>query len=772
MARGRSRMVCSFCRRRKIKCNLAAPCSTCVRFGNKDCDVAADLLPPAAVFKPKTTEIDQLRVRLEHLEQLMMESDAGDDMSFHHNMRPTQYRDLLELRHLGLFRWLALVSLDANIFAAMQRLWPWSKDHIGHNPRPEEEKPQNTPPPGPPQAAFAIGPYDVPASDTAALAAAISAALPHRKFLWMLVDRYFAAVYSLFPVVDENEFRAQVARVAGERSLVEEPVRVVDVAHRDVPTWGLLLVVLRLAHLSLFTVTGKLKQRCFFTPPEDMAYMATAPMSRAAVTVALACLAHRDMVRETLVEVIQLVALLRLHVMVDPTFSSPDVKNHSFTAVLSLLALCRWLNRDPSVMFTPESLTPRHAQLLRKLWYVLLDLGYSFAAHTGNAPMIARNAYDVRPPEFAALVLNLNDTHMDAAVCRTICDFEEIRMLLDDALALASNVGRTVKVAAVEAVLARLWAKHSDLLVVPTAPPISGVDAYTRAVQNQQFLQILFVIMAMLTHLYYHYVRRGAFDRARQERSSLLRMICTQLLPYTRQFLLANEDDVPVGGTFDLYTGNYFLHCLWYTMLYLFSFYLDYRAHWTRVKNDPLHHSRLVPGSDYEVLFTALSRVCDSIFDLLMFVRMTIAYFLAHHQFTRKILTVTSKLLDSCKPEFYINCSVVSAHMTTVEENNEISDNIASFLATNPLERFLGDTIAPASYPGESQPPLAPVALQVSLVAQVLQVEQMPIVDLRPQMGPPEAGTPSFPGEISWLPDYNLFEQSFDWILLDLLLSG
>lgn len=755
--------MCSFCRRRKIRCDMAAPCSTCVRFGNKDCDVVPDLLPPAGITKPKAPDIDQLRVRLEHLEQLVMDADAGDDMSFHDQMRPTLYRDLLELRHLGLFRWLALVSLDANIFAAMQRLWPWSREHVAQTQRVDDDKPRDiTPDPatpvasGLPQAAFSIGPYDVPAGDTTALAPALRSVLPHRKHVWMLVDRFFAAVYAHFPVLDEHEFRSAVERVCGARALVEEPVVVGDVAHADVATWGMLLVVLRLAHLSVFTVTGKLKQKCFFTPPADMAYMAAAPVTRDTVQVALACLAHRDLVRETLVEVIQLTALLRLHVMVDPSFASPDVKNHSFTAVLSLLALCRWLNREPATMFTPDTLTPRRAQLLRKVWYVVLDLDYSFAAHTGNAPMIARHSYDVRPPVYAAAVLNLADTHMDAAVCRTLCEFEDTRVLLDDTLALAGNVSRPVKVAAVKAVLARLWAKLALLELDSTTLPLNGVDAYTRTVRNQQYLQLLFVVMAVLTHLYYHYVRRGAFDRAKQERVSLLRLMCTLLLPHACQFL--KEDEIPVGGTFDLFTGMYFLHCLWYSMLYLFSFYLDYRAHWTRVKNDPLHISRLVPGSEYEALFSALTRACDSICDLLEFSRNAIAQFLVHHQFTRKILTVTCKLLDACKPEFYINCSVVSAHTSTMEENIEYSDLIADFLSQNPIERLPGDGTIPASYPVEPQAPVVPL--------------QPPFVDLRPQMGPLEGGTPGISSEMSWLPDYTQFEQNFDWILLDLLLSG
>lgn len=741
-------MVCSFCRRRKIKCDMAVPCSTCVRLGNKGCDVA-DPVAAAGVAKPKA-ELDHLRVRLEHLEQLVRDADAGEDMSFHHLVRPTQYCDTLLLRYLGAFRWLSLVGLDSNMYEVMLRLWPWSKDSISQNPPHYDDKPRQPAELRPPQAAFLIGPYDSPSPDTAPLAASLRAVLPRRNHVWLLVDRFFGVVAPHFPVLDEYEFRAQVARVAGARPLAgDEPVAVAEpIAAQDIPIWGILLVALRLAHLSLFTVTGRLKQRCFFTSPQLMAEMAAIPITPDAAVVALACLSHRDMVRQLLVELIQLTALLRLYVMVDPSFSSPDVKNHSFSAVLSLLALCRWLNRDPEVMFTRDTLTPQHAQLLRKLWYVILDIDYTYAAYTGNLPMIGRHSYDVRPPVFSAHALNLADSQMDAAVCRTIADFEDTRMLLDDTLSLAGNVARPVKVASVEAVLARLWAKIVLLELKFSSAPISGVDAYSRTLQKHQLLQLQFVVMAVLTHLFHNYVRRGAFDRAKTERMSLLRMICTLIMPQARRFLLERDTDFPGGSTFDFLTGVYFLHCLWYATLYLFTFYLDYRAHWTRVKNDPLHLSRLVPGSDYDAMFSALTRACESVFSLLRLIRAITSHFLTHHKYTRKLVAVVTKLVDACKPEFFVYCSVVAAHTAMVADNNDISNQIESLLSQNSMD---------------------PVAESGSFPGEIL----APNEDSQPQSAPAEPPTPGgFSAEISWLPDYSQFEQNFDWMLLDQLLSG
>ncbi|CCE86245.1 Piso0_005906 [Millerozyma farinosa CBS 7064] len=47
----RPKRSCSFCRRKKVKCDQRIPCSTCVRYGNNDCDLR--IPPPEVINTPK-----------------------------------------------------------------------------------------------------------------------------------------------------------------------------------------------------------------------------------------------------------------------------------------------------------------------------------------------------------------------------------------------------------------------------------------------------------------------------------------------------------------------------------------------------------------------------------------------------------------------------------------------------------------------------------------------------------------------------------------------
>lgn len=740
MPRGRTKTVCSFCRRRRIRCDMASPCGACVRYGNAHCDI-----PPP---KPPAPDVAQLRARLEHLEQALF--SAGDDMSFHEQVRTTPYRNLLGLRHLGLFRWLALVSMDTNMFELMQRLWPWTKERIKREREAERTEREGSHEAGDGRGGGQSGDHEsyregfhesrMPltvvghsAGDLSALAPQVRAHLPDKKVLWMLVDRYFAAVAPHVPVLDEHTLRRQISNLTGARVLTKEPVHVGTIDLPDVSVWGVLLVVLRLAHLSLYTVSGALKTQCVYSLAEDLEYMAGAKIGPRAVEVAYQCLAYHDLAAETGVDVVQLAALLRVHAMVDPDVGSPDVRNHTFSAILSLLALCRWLNRDPGKVFG-DSLGARTCQLFRKIWFVVLDMDYTFASFTGNIPMISRLAHDVVLPQFSPEALNLANARMDAAVCRALNEQVDVRTLLDDTLALSGSVARRVKVAAVEDVLARLRAVSVELMAQDAKYRAEGtpnsVDAFSHSIRFHRLLQLLYVSIAVSTHLYYHYVRRRDFARAQREWLTVVTIICDQLLPHVP--LLVDETADAFKGAGDLFTGMHFSHNASYGFLVVFAHYLDYRAHWSRVQNDPLHMLRLALALEYARLFAALERACTSVHTLLTLLTRANNAMLMRYRFHKKVRAMTAKMMAVCEPSFYASCSVLSVHAATVEEHTELSELVER--ASRAMGSVLLELPSPVPAPGPTVPDAPPDAL----------------LDL----------------------DYSPFDTNFNWILLEQLFSA
>mmetsp|Transcript_7524 Transcript_7524/g.9502 ORF Transcript_7524/g.9502 Transcript_7524/m.9502 type:complete len:104 (+) Transcript_7524:34-345(+) len=55
---GRGKTACSFCRKKKVKCDGKLPCTTCVRHKNQKCDLISELVPNryvqySHIIKPK-----------------------------------------------------------------------------------------------------------------------------------------------------------------------------------------------------------------------------------------------------------------------------------------------------------------------------------------------------------------------------------------------------------------------------------------------------------------------------------------------------------------------------------------------------------------------------------------------------------------------------------------------------------------------------------------------------------------------------------------------
>lgn len=62
--RNRVSLVCSFCKKRKIKCNKGQPCSTCIKYGNLNCKYEVNLMKDKLDY---IKELNQLKLKLHQL---------------------------------------------------------------------------------------------------------------------------------------------------------------------------------------------------------------------------------------------------------------------------------------------------------------------------------------------------------------------------------------------------------------------------------------------------------------------------------------------------------------------------------------------------------------------------------------------------------------------------------------------------------------------------------------------------------------------------------
>lgn len=700
MSRGRRKVVCSFCRKRKIKCDMASPCGPCVRFGNPDCDLAeiagasGAIKTDGRVSKPErsTTDVEILKERLILLESLIagmagkslegttpeVADEAASDglFSFHRQVGLLEYLDLNGLRLLGSLRWLVPMSLDDGLRKLGTQIAHMKK--LQHNPevvmRPDLLL--NLLLCSAPSACLQASSF----RSNKDLRVQIQELLPSKKRTWMLIDRFFNVIYPYVPALDEIDFRDAISAIIGPKTFTEDPVEVASHDENDYALLGMLLVVVRITYLSLFDNRNKLRTLCFYNSASEMAYLSELEIVGDCITVAESCLKEYDLVRDIKLECIQLLTLIRTYMMNDPESPNPDIQNLTYSAILNSLSYSRWLNREPRKMFNVDTMGYRKTQLLRKLWYTVLNLEFVTAVFSGNAPSIDLESYDVQLPQFRANGLNIEDTKLDAAVCNSFFKFAEVRNLLAEALKYSSRIAGPVRVSDVEAVVKKLEIKEQELyetvLEHSKYQPHNVADAFMRVSEFHSFIMVYFVLVGFYTHLYYYYCRHN-MDIANNYRKKFVTVLSNHFLPFLP--LILAQDKYPFAGTTDLVTSSLFSHCVIQTVVLLWAMYIDFKTQLHYVQIRPSLLNDLVSGQEYLAKFAALSSASDLIFQILTTIANGITMTLSRYKINSKILRGHGMILKIVSaPGYFEKNSVLTHDLAPADFVNEVN-NILNF---------------------------------------------------------------------------------------------
>lgn len=711
MSRGRRKVVCSFCRKRKIKCDMQSPCQACVRFGNPDCDIT--LVPgwkPAMaavngnrVLKPlgESSDVEVLKQRLSYLESLLpglsdkppralsaaSKPELDDEFSFYDGIKPVEYLDTNALRRLGLLRWLVPVSLDEGLFRLCQYVLPRKKLAAA------QETPIR------PELLITIllcsDPYDgasaVPEFQRRStnLEEEVQHILPTKRVLWQLVDRFFNVLYQFVPVLDEQDFREAISALVGKKALTDERPVVTPTKEAVFAHLGILLVVLRLSYLSLFNSMGAVRRFCFYNSQLELEFLAHAEILPLAVNVAEECVKEYDLVRDVRLEVVQLIALIRSYMMNNPGNANPDIQNLTYLAILNLLAYNRWLHRDPRAVFNAETLGYRKATMLRKLWYTIVHLDFSTLVFSGNIPTIAPVSYDVELPEFRSNGLNILDTKLDATVCNEIVKFADLRALLAEALELLGNVQGHVMLHEVEAMAEKLEAKELELyeqvMLFSTSYTHNVADAFLRVSDFHSYLMVYFMYSGFCIHLYYYHVRQHLRDKAFQYRVKMMSVLLRHFFPF--MLLVLDDEKNPFGGSTDLFTMAIASHCVIQTVTFIWTTYVDFRTqmHYIQIRPGLLSHPVL--GAEYQNLLPSLSVATGLLLQIVNVMCRELRPIMHRHQLYSRIIHVNDMILKlATTHSYYEQHSVLSIELVTTAQVNEILEYINDCLGHETLQ--------------------------------------------------------------------------------------
>lgn len=669
MARGRIPVVCSFCRRRKIKCDMGSPCSGCVKFSNSDCDYG--ISPQSSEHKVTKREhgmgeVDDLKERLRILEQAILKKDelprahptlkvspipeAAPDgqISFHETIRSTECGKLGLRRHFGPFRWVVSVSLDPGLFRIFQQISKVTNKQC------KKEINDTT-------VKFAAAGADVGVvvghnSPEPDLRARIQSSMPSKRIVWMLIDRFFRVVYPFAPILDEEEFGGAMHRLLGPRSYEEEKIFVLTFNDRDFAHLGTLFIVLRLAYLTMFTSTGRLAKFCFHNSVAELSYLSQAKIPSEMIRTAQKCLGMYNLVEDAPVEVIQLVSLLQIYSMHSPERPNPECRNLTLSNILNLMAYYPLLHREACDVYSPQDANARKNLLARKLWYSMVFLDAASSALTGNFLTIHPYSFDVEVPVFDAANLNIQDLHLEEVVCNSFAKIDAVRKLLSEVFELTGRVSGTVSIHEVSLRTKALEDKHAELFIHfnPTGRfrPQNGMDAFTKVSLFQQFLFLHHVIVGICTHLFFYHQKRKEFDLAQYYQQKIAVVITTRLFPFIPLLL---DDQNPFAGSTDLFVITPFFQCLQQATLFFWSLFIDYRARWYNMREAEDHLARVTADPRYEKTFTSLYEVSQSVFEMLTIIGTANAMTLERYPFNQKVNNVHTLIVDSVSAPCYFH---------------------------------------------------------------------------------------------------------------------
>ncbi|RLV95944.1 Multidrug resistance regulator 1 [Spathaspora sp. JA1] len=375
--------------------------------------------------------------------------------------------------------------------------------------------------------------------------------LPKKKVVWKLIDRFFAWLYPFMPFLDEIDFRASVAAIIGPESFEDVQIKEVKIEKRlDLALIGTLLLVLRLAYLSLFSnKTSVNEERLNTTDPsetaQDVKYLLQNPISINTADVAYCCLAQFEILRKTSFPVLQLAFYLRLYHTYAPEDGdgADGGDSQTLTAVLTQMAYSLGLHRDPD-NFTDILNEKRQNHLGRKIWHYLVLADVHNAYSFGSASTIDYNSYDTKIPFHEEGNENLRDKTLDRFI--TACFFPSytnLQTILDKIIKLVLNVRGKTKLEELckllsefEVLMAQKYGSLEDCM----NPPTKDTHIFVRNFPTKFYISLKAFCVSIFFHIFIHYEPID-LDLSFFYLKKIIKIACTDLMPHYFE-LLGNSE--------------------------------------------------------------------------------------------------------------------------------------------------------------------------------------------------------------------------------------
>lgn len=452
---GRGKTACSFCRRKKVKCDGKLPCSTCLKYKNQQCDLISQLVPNRSIqfsqlIKPKLPIKNVINVlnppavssnemglygKLlgNHSETESLNKSSGqfaesfnvsseETINFFEDGGKIVAMSPYSRQFFGPFSWLSLLLNDLYSLPYMRYILSHKKDfdtliedletYTKDNHTFKDENLNNDTNLSDLKRGTNINEknngsacihHAVHKND---LMQSIKLILPKRNVVWKLINHFFFVAYPFFPLVDESDFRRHLKEIIGEEDYTDTKVAGFKIRKRvDYAVIGLLLIFLRIAYLSLSSNIVDDGSNDVQKSPlaSEREYLLSNPIKIEAFTAAKNCFSQFDYYNCIDMKVLQLVLFIRIYYMYAPEEGDDyDGKvSRILNSTIIQMAYSMGLHRDPGHLPYNFNNIKLNNNLNRKIWHFIVCLDYNSSLLSGDPLSTKIIPSDTNIPDFS-----------------------------------------------------------------------------------------------------------------------------------------------------------------------------------------------------------------------------------------------------------------------------------------------------------------------------------------------------------------------------------
>jgi len=350
--------------------------------------------------------------------------------------------------------------------------------------------------------------------------------LKDAKLIWLLVDKFFESeLYCAMPLLDKSDFTSQLFDIIGPKS--SQKITLCIKKKLQLTTIGILLLMMRLSSLSNYNaLKGNVNEMS-----DNDKYIYNNQIGKDIMIVAESCYDEISKFRESHLEIFQFQLFLRYYEFFAPEDSDCiSMSSNANMGPLMYSAVSAGLNRDPSVSETPY----KNPNLLRRLWFKVVNLDYNQLMLIGCPPMIDVRFYDTNYPH-----LDPTDSALEYGINKGISERKDIYEMCHPLLMLILNVRDPPLISVVKQYLAPLeryvknHRKVDDIMKMPS-------EGVLQRWEKSRLLVSLVDSSLLIYMIYYHFFlyfnEKGMKDKSVYYLAEMLKLVST-LLPLIK-FLL------------------------------------------------------------------------------------------------------------------------------------------------------------------------------------------------------------------------------------------